>query len=169
MYQLSAILNLKSRIMKRILFTIFITISALAIINAQDYKTGIGIRAGFSSGLTVKHFTSHKAAIEGLLKTRWQGFDVTGLYEIHKQAFDVRYLNWYYGGGGHIGFYNGDNTNWGRDGYAYTVVGIDGILGIEYNFGDLPVNIGLDWKPVLNLIGYSGFWSEGAFSIRYIF
>ena len=29
---------------------------------------------------------------------------------------------------------------------------------------ELPVNIGIDWKPALNLVGYSGFWSEGGFS-----
>jgi hypothetical protein len=81
----------------------------------------------------------------------------------------VDHLNWYYGGGAHIGFYNGSHTYWGTYGTSYTVAGIDGILGIEYSFDEIPINIGIDWKPALNLIGYSGIWSEGAFSIRYIF
>lgn len=156
-------------IMKRGLTTFVIVLSILAAVNAQDYKTGIGIRAGFSSGLTIKHFIKQKAAFEGLLKTRWQGFDITGLYEIHNEAFDVRQLKWYYGGGAHIGFYNGNNVSWGTNGIAYTIIGIDGILGIEYTFSEIPVNIGIDWKPVLNLIGYSGLWSEGALSFRFVF
>jgi len=32
------------------------------------------------------------------------------------------------------------------------------------------VNIGLDWKPMLNLIGHTGFWGDGAaISVRYVF
>jgi hypothetical protein len=136
---------------------------------SQEYKTGVGIRAGFSSGLTIKHFKSRKAAFEGLLTTRWQGFDITGLYEIHNEAFDVRHLDWYYGGGAHLGFYNGNYVSWGASGSSYTVAGIDGIIGIEYTFDELPVNLGIDWKPALNLIGYTGLWSEGAISVRYVF
>ena len=138
---------------------------------AQDYTTGIGVRGGFSNGLTIKHFISERAAIEGIISSRWKGFNITGLYEIHQQAFDVAHLNWYYGAGGHIGFWKGRDVSWGdnRDD-DYTVIGIDGILGIEYNFQEIPINISLDWKPTMNIIGYSGFWGdEGAFSVRYIF
>jgi len=138
---------------------------------AQDYTTGIGVRGGFSNGLTIKHFISERAAIEGIISSRWKGFNLTGLYEIHQQAFDVEHLNWYYGAGGHIGFWKGRDVSWGdnRDD-DYTVIGIDGILGIEYNFQEIPINISLDWKPTMNIIGYSGFWGDGgAFSVRYIF
>lgn len=155
--------------MKRIFTTLVIALITVTLIKAQEYRTGIGIRAGNSSGLTIKHFNSHKTALEGLLTTRWEGFQVTGLYEVHNRAFSVDHLNWYYGGGAHIGFYNGSNAYWGRNGYAYTIVGIDGILGIEYSFDEIPINIGIDWKPALNLVGYSGVWSEGALSVRYVF
>jgi hypothetical protein len=141
----------------------------VGISDAQEYSTGIGIRAGISSGLTIKHFKSKKAAFEGLLTTRWEGFDITGLYELHARAFDADHLNWYYGGGAHIGFYNGNHAYWGTNGRSYTVIGVDGILGLEYTFDEIPVNIGIDWKPALNLVGYSGFWSEGALSVRYVF
>ena len=84
-------------------------------------------------------------------------------------AFGVDHLNWYYGGGAHIGFWNG-NSSWGERDRAYTIIGIDGIIGIEYNFTEAPINIGLDWKPAINLTGYTGFWGDGgALSVRYIF
>jgi hypothetical protein len=155
--------------MKRFVITLMIGLSMASLGRAQEYKTGIGIRAGFSSGLTIKHFLSRKAAFEGLITTRWQGFDLTGLYEVHGKAFNADHLNWYYGGGAHIGFYNGDHAYWGNNGTSYTVIGIDGILGLEYTFEEIPINIGIDWKPALNIIGYSGFWSEGALSVRYVF
>lgn len=155
--------------MKRFVFVFFMLVSIAALSNAQEYKTALGLRGGFSSGLTVKHFYERKTAFEGLLTTRWQGFSVTGLFEIHNQAFDVTHLTWYFGGGVHLGFYDGDFVTWGKYGSAYTVVGIDGILGIEYTFSEIPLNVGLDWKPALNLVGYSGWWSEGGFSVRYVF
>ena len=144
---------------------LFITVG-----NAQDYSTGIGIRGGWSNGLTIKHFLGEKAAVEGILASRWQGFSITGLYEIHAQAFDVDRLNWYYGVGGHVGFWKGNNVAWATDNNSYTVIGVDGIIGIEYNIPDIPINISADWKPAFNLVGYSGFWGDGgAVSVRFIF
>ena len=139
-------------------------------VKAQDYSTGIGVRGGFSNGLTVKHFISDNAALEGLLSTRWQGFHITGLYEIHAQAFHTPRLNWYYGFGGHIGFWDGYAKHpWFKEG-TYTILGIDGIIGIEYNIEPIPFNISLDWKPGFNIFGYTGFWGdELAFSVRFIF
>lgn len=155
--------------MRKIVLT-FIFVLSVTLASAQEYNTGVGLRAGLSQGLTIKHFVSEKAAFEGLLSTRWRGFDITGLYEIHNRAFDVDRLNWYYGFGAHVGFWDGSNTSWGNTGTTYTVIGIDGILGIEYNFSEAPINIGLDWKPAINLTGYTGFWGDGgALSIRYIF
>jgi len=158
--------------MRKIILTLTLVLFFTAFISAQDYNTGVGLRLGFSNGLSVKHFLSQRSAVEGLLSTRWRGFELTGLYEVHDNAFEVDRLNWYFGGGGHIGFWNGDYTynHWGDEGVNYTVIGIDGILGIEYNFSEFPINISLDWKPSFNLTGFSGFWGDGgALSIRYIF
>ena len=156
--------------MKKLIITLTLVIVMVTAANAQDYNNAIGIRGGLFSGLTLKHFIGDRAALEALLETRWSGLGVTGLYEIHANAFDVDRLNWYYGGGAHIGFYNGSNTKWGTANTSYSVIGIDGILGIEYNIPDIPINISLDYKPVFNIIGYTGFWGDGgALSIRYIF
>ncbi len=155
--------------MKKLFFAFILLLATTLISNAQDYSTGIGFRGGLSNGLTVKHFISSENAVEGILSTRWQGFNITGLYEIHNQAFDTPGLKWYYGFGGHIGFWNAHNP-WFNDRGNYTVVGVDGIIGLEYSFAEVPINLGLDWKPGLNLIGYTGFWGdEVALSIRYIF
>lgn len=155
--------------MRRFFLTMILTIAIVALSNAQDYKTGVGLRFGYGAGFTVKHFINDRSAIEGLLFTKWHGFDITGLYEIHGQAFDVEKLKWYYGFGAHLGFYDGDYARWGEPGSTYNVLGIDGILGIEYSFSEVPINLGLDLKPALNLIGYTGLWTDFGFSARYIF
>lgn len=155
--------------MRRGILTFIVITWIAALANGQEYKTGLGIRAGVASGLTIKHFQNRTTALEGLITSRWQGFVLTGLIEKHAQAFDVEHLTWFYGGGAHFGFYNGNYVTWERAGASYTVLGLDGILGLEYTFSEVPINIGIDWKPAVNLIGYTTLWSEGGLSIRYVF
>lgn len=156
--------------MKKILIIITILISLIVYSTAQDYNTGIGLRAGVENGLTIKHFNTGNSSLEGIISSRWEGFSFTGLYEKHQPAFDENRLNFYYGVGGHIGFWNGDNVGWVDDDKDYTVIGVDGILGLEYNFVEIPFNVSIDWKPAFNIVGYSGLWLDGgALSIRYIF
>ncbi|MFO7616560.1 MAG: hypothetical protein R6V75_04855 [Bacteroidales bacterium] len=158
--------------MKKIGFTLLVALCCSLVGIAQDYNTGIGLRGGFSNGITIKHFVTEKSAFEGIITSRWKGLELTGLYEVHNRAFNTERLKWYIGFGAHVGFWNGDNTRkyWGDPGTSYVVVGIDGILGLEYSFMEVPINIGIDWKPAFNFFGYSGFWADGgAISIRYIF
>ena len=158
--------------MKKILIIFLFSAIISSGVSAQGYQNAIGFRGGLFNGLTFKHFTNDKTAFEGILSTRWSGFEVTGLYEIHTPAFDVSGMNFYYGGGAHLGFYNGDNTHgvWGDTGRSYTVIGIDGILGLDYKIQGAPIDLSLDWKPAFNLTGYSNFIADGfALSVRFTF
>ena len=156
--------------MKKIVTSLMIAFCLISISNSQDYNTGIGLRGGFFSGLTIKHFISPKTALEGIFDSRWRGFQFTGLYEVHHHVFDAERFKFYYGVGGHIGVWDGRYTDWGDRGTNYTVIGIDGILGLEYSFREIPFNLGIDWKPAFNFVGYSGYWGDGgAISLRYIF
>lgn len=152
----------------------------------SPYKTGLGLRLGYESGLTIKHFISSTSAVEGILSRGWGygGFRITGLYEFQKSFAKVEGLDWFIGIGAHIGFYNSGyygyygyngsgyydkNGRWHPDGYRdrYTTVGIDGILGLEYTFDEVPFSISLDIKPYFDLIGRGDRFGDGALSIRY--
>lgn len=136
---------------------------------AQDYNTGIGFRGGPFNGVTVKHFIKQNGAVEVIMASRWRGFEATGLYEIHYDIRNVERLKFFFGAGGHLGVYNGKHTGWKDNEGAYLVLGADLILGIEYSFRELPLNLGFDWKPAYNILG-SRFVADGAaFSIRFIF
>ena len=155
--------------MKKLLIIGIIMLSGALSVNAQDYLTGIGLRGGTSNGVTIKHFLSEDNAVEGILSLRWGGIMVCGLYEFEKYM-STPGLSWYYGAGAHIGFWNSTKNDipWADVDDNYTVIGVDGIIGIEYTFDGFPINISLDWKPTLNLVGTTDFWGdEAAFSIRY--
>ncbi len=158
---------------------VFICLFVPAFVFAQskgeggNYKAGIGFRAGYNPGLTFKYMMSSDAALEGIMQWRYRGFSVTGLYEIHKTAFGEPQLKWFYGIGGHVGFYGRGEGYGSRRGYAYDdsrpSIGIDGILGLEYVIQEIPFTVGLDFKPYIDIF-YPG-WGvfDGALSVRYIF
>jgi len=156
--------------MKRLLFIISLLTVLSVQSHAQEYINAIGFRGGISQGLTFKHYISRTNALEGILATRWNGFYLTGLYEVHTEAFDTQGLYFYYGGGAHAGFWDSNANPWFDDGTSNVVIGIDGIIGLEYVFQQIPFNLSLDWKPAFNLIGVTNFWgSDLAISFRFYF
>ena len=159
--------------MKKYLFFLIAFILLGKATQAQDYRGSLGFRiSGFNSnGLTGKLFILPDKAIEGILAARWRGMHIAGLYEIHAPAFNVTGLTWYYGPGMHIATWKDTSKNpWWDDDVNHTVIGVDGIIGIEYTFGEIPFNLSLDFKPAFHIIGHFGFWyDELAVSIRYVF
>jgi len=158
--------------MKKLLFSLlFIGFCFTA--TAQDYDMAVGFRLGYGSGITVKKVLNTNASLEGIIDFRYRGFAVTGLYEVNRyDVFDVDRLNWYFGAGAHVGSYRSFGTfvNCQDCNDNTFFMGLDGILGIEYNFTEVPINVSLDWKPALNLAGLTGFWGDnGALSARYYF
>ncbi len=138
--------------------------------SGQDYRTSLGLRVGLPYGLTVKHFFDKYNALEGILASRWQGFIITGLYENEHQTGQYPGLNWFWGFGAHIGFWGaGENPNLST-GYSGSVIGADGIIGLEYTFDEIPLNLSLDILPSFNLIGNTGLGGiNGGISVRYVF
>ncbi|MDH5598235.1 MAG: hypothetical protein OEY34_03870 [Cyclobacteriaceae bacterium] len=145
--------------------------------NAQNYNTGIGVRMGLFQGLNIKHFIGSDRALEGILSTRgstWNGnswgWNIAVLYEIDKPINGVDGLSWFYGFGGHIVFANGTNNGWWNDTNDHIVIGVDGIIGLDYTIPNAPLSLQLDYKPAFNLTDPVGWWGEDlALSIRFVF
>jgi hypothetical protein len=156
---------------KYIILTLFISALSISSSIAQSYNNAIGLRVGSSNGLTFKHFVGQTDAVEIILGTRWRGFQVTGLYERHKTISGNEQFKFYYGAGAHIASWNDNKKNpWfdKNDKNDNVVVGLDGILGIEYAFKEVPIVLSLDWKPEFNFYGYNGVWvGDAGLSVRY--
>jgi hypothetical protein len=138
--------------------------------SAQDYVSGIGLRGGFASGITFKHFYAQGRAFEVIAQQRFRGFGLTGLLE-WQQAIpnSTPGLDWFYGVGGHIGGYDSRYPGVGEGGDVL-LIGVDAIIGLEYSIPDFPIALSVDWKPRFSLIGSSRFVGDGgALSLRYTF
>ena len=148
--------------MKKALLICLISISALTS-KSQSYTTAAGIRLGpnsaaITSGFTVKHFLNEKTAVEGILGIN-DGVGICGLYELHFPIESVTNLQWFAGPGAYIAFRN-----------SSTYFGAAGIVGLDYKFEELPLNLTVDWKPELNIISKVAFESSGlGISVRYTF
>jgi hypothetical protein len=142
---------------------------------SSTYNTAIGLRAGGTSGITVKHFTGSSTALEGIVGIWNRGLSVTLLMEKHVSAFNVSGLNWYYGGGGHVAMQSG--AYYFYDG-RYRVyrsgelgLGVDGIVGLEYKITPIPIAVSLDIKPLIEVTTLgSVFWGlDPGLGIKFAF
>jgi len=139
-------------------------LSAFSIsLKTKEYKTAVGIRLGPNSaaiapGFTVKHFINEKHAVEALVSFG-DGLGVCGLYEWHQSVAAVAHLQWFAGAGAYAAYQT-----------KTAFIGVAGIVGVDYKFPDIPLNISIDWKPGLNIIETVGFEASGVgFSARFAF
>lgn len=155
--------------LKKLLFAALLMAAFTTSIHAQGYNTALGLRLGYDSGLTLKHFFRPASAGEFILAASSHHFALTGLYEYQQPIPGAPGLDWFVGIGAHIGSYNDHHHHHHHhdDGF---LLGADLIGGIEYLFPRAPFNISLDWKPSINFINDNDYWYSGfALSLRYTF
>lgn len=153
----------------------------------SGYTTSIGLRGGYTSGVSIKHFVKSNAAVEVVLGSRWHGYSLTALYEVHKgNALGIPGMSWEYGIGARAGFYDGRyyykyNRGNCKDPYnpkcySYynyhnpnlTALGLVGIGGLEYQFKEIPFTVSLDLIPVFYINHWNRGFMDGSVSLRYI-
>ena len=140
---------------KTILIATLLTVIA-SNMNAQNYKSAVGVRAGLFNGVTYKNFVTPHNAIEGIVDFRWDGVIVTGLYEWQNGMRCAPGFDYVLGLGVHAGFFN--NYKWDKSKTA--MAGVDALIGIEYTFPTAPFTLGLDYKPAFNFIGDNRIWAD---------
>lgn len=133
-------------------------------VKAQDYRFALGIRLSNTSptvnnSVSGKYFVTNATAIEGLISFGSR-FGLGGLLEIHR-PLNVTGLRWFYGAGGYVGFESDPSQ---------TYLGPAGIIGLDYKFTNVPINLSIDWKPELDIIPDINFVPDAfALSVRFTF
>ena len=127
--------------MKRLMFISICMVLVQGELQAQPYKNAVGVRAGYSSGITFRHFTRREPFLEGMALYNMHGFQFTALYGYQFTPYAKKRLYYYGGAGLHAG-------NWQEEFSLGTAVA----LGAEFAFRKAPVIIGLEWKPMVNLL-----------------
>ena len=169
--------------MKKVILSL-ITISSFVLISntskAQqsndlpDYKMAVGLKFGpYESGFSGKYFFAPNTALEGILGFNNHGVVVTGLYEMDIIAFNVPALKFYYGAGAHIGAEGAGNYSVLGNNRSYDnthlLLGIDGVLGLEYKIPQAPIAISVDLDPRVELATGPFFDVGPALGLKYTF
>lgn len=133
-------------------------------VNAQTYETAIGAKfyttSGSVGGLNVKHSVSSNTALEGSLLFYSGGLGVEGLYEYQGPISNAPGLMYFVGGGGLLGFGNGDNSSINL---ALRLTG-----GVDYKFPETPISVSLGLDPFFNLAPSTGSRLALGIGLRYI-
>lgn len=150
--------NKNLEIMKKLLLIVAVVIASYSFGNAQE----IGIRFGDVSGGNV--------AIDGIFGTGQfsrihadisfgNGVGVDALWDFLYRPIGGEAFNWYVGVGPYALF--------GNDIFDF---GVAGEIGLEYQFSTVPIALGIDWRPMFEIVDNTDLHAGGfGFNIRYVF
>jgi hypothetical protein len=147
---------------------------------AQNYTRDVGLRIGDNLSATYRIHLSDNQAFEGIFYGGKHGSTFTILKEHFQPALGQISENLYftYGYGAHAGLryinnYRILNRVYDLGDYRVNpVLGIDGMIGLEYRFPDLPLLMSIDTKPYFEYSTiqiFSLYLQSIGFSIKYRF
>ena len=146
--------------MKKIFASLLAVLAFVSVASAQP--KAIGVRAGYGGELSYQQYVAGSNFIEGDLGF-WGdgGFSLTGLYNFDLGQSGM--FGFYAGPGAQIGVYNGGES-------SSLSLGVVGMLGVEMEIPEVPINISLDWRPAIYLVnGFRFGWNGFALGVRYRF
>ena len=145
-------------------FTVLILLLASTSFS-QNYKMALGFKGGYPGygTLNAKKSISKsdylEASIGGFGRSSYNtGFHVQLNYE-RMQALEEGF-SFYYGLGALLGMTSNSNA-------AFLHLAPKALLGLEYNFEDIPLNISIDTGPYLFVSPNIGFIWGGGLALRY--
>jgi hypothetical protein len=153
--------------MKKLVILLGIILMMLCV-RAQELKHEIGLRLGLSSGISYEMHVDQFRAYKGLLSFREGGVQITAIIESTRPLY-VNFtdrLYYYTGIGAHVGFtrfppknrFFGNPFNFSYNyGRFAPVLGLDGIIGLEYQLDRSPLSFCIDAKPFFELFGQNIF------------
>lgn len=150
-----------------------------ALLFAQTYHNAIGIRGGLTAGFEYRYYTDDANSYKFLLGTRDNGVQFHALKEFHQyDLFEFTdQLVFFYGAGLHAGYeqwqkrYTQNEQVWYEDRTAF-LAGMDALVGLEYEFYEVPISLGFEAKPYFDVFGSNMFHLElfdFAFTVKYRF
>jgi hypothetical protein len=143
--------------MKKICIIILLCLPAGLLAQYQNFQ--LGLRGGYSSGITFRVNIDEDLSYEAQTVYRNQGAIFTMIRQKHHLLGMDKNGNWklLYGMGAHAGFYFTDSYRifWEEIYYGQNlftpVLGVDGYIGIDYSLEYLPMSFGVSFQPHMEI------------------
>lgn len=126
-----------------------------------NYTNSIGLRLSGKAGITYKHFLNANNALEAATYFGNGFTTLNATYQHHEEIKNAQGLKWYYGGGVSLVTASNAGLNFG----------IVGVVGLDYKFEKIPLNLSLDYQPYFGFGNIRGFGKDflGGLAVRYTF
>jgi hypothetical protein len=151
--------------MMKYILLLLVLMFTLVTAKAQKFEKAVGLRLGHSTGIFYDIEKEDLSTLRFMATFRGGGDQFTVMKYFYN--FDVENLpenfSVYYGYGIHAGYVAWDQYIQSEDhGYYWEeinapVIGLDGLIGVAYDFRRLPLSITCDVKP------YFDFWGKNIF------
>ncbi|PKB18954.1 hypothetical protein [Flavobacterium sp. 5] len=166
--------------MKKNYYCLYLLFGIIFSSQAQEntLKNAIGLRFGNNHGLGIEVSYQNKLSLKNRLELDFgwtndnhtDALKISGIYQWYWNF--EKEVDWYAGFGGGLGSWNTDNNymnSYGNDNGIFYV--INGDVGIEYNFKEIPIQLAIDLRPeyVFNNYERNDFGINFGLSIRYKF
>jgi hypothetical protein len=141
--------------------TLFMVTLSTKSLQAQQYKMAVGVRlssaqATVNNSISFRYFLNENRAVEAMASFDPDAIGL--LYEVYKPLGNAPGFQWFFGGGAYAAFKGND------------VLGAQGVVGLDYKFQQIPLNLSLDWKPELNLVDNVNFEAAAVgLAVRFTF
>ncbi len=144
-----------------------ISFAASAQSNAIGLRLGYGNEISYQTALGSNRLELDLGSLDAILYH--YSYNFLSLTATYQWTFElpVPGLGWYVGPGAMAGFYLSDySTENGLN------LGIGGIIGLDYQFDAIPLQLSLDARPMYSIIHpeyFDGIGYSAAFGVRYVF
>jgi hypothetical protein len=148
----------KRRKMKKLLFIMLICFTMADYASAQELGVRFGdMAAGNNFGID-GIFSSGKFSRIHADISFGEGVGIDALWDFIYKPLGDESFNWYLGAGPYIRI---DDPFW---------LGVAGEIGLEYHFKEVPIALGMDWRPAISIVEETDFHAESfGINVRYVF
>ena len=135
-----------------------LVLAACSVISAQELGIRLGNVSAGNVAIDAVFNTSKVSRIHSDLSFGHGGMGIDVLWDFINRPLGDEAFNWYLGAGPYMQV---DDPFW---------FGAAGEIGLEYRFNEVPLALGIDWRPRLSIVETTDLHLEGfGVNIRYVF